>query len=186
MSDDLTVFRFDIDADAVRTVLDSILGLSPADLDGLESAADTATGTERSPTAPSAERTGPRVGETPPPGAGDTVAEHDYNGPTESDDGRNMFLLAGAGVTLVGTIAAVGAVLYRRRSTGSDDLPIPDVDTSLGLLGEDEDSEDDIATDGSQRSDTDRSESAVDAAPLVGMALLAVGGAVVRYVQSSD
>lgn len=179
MADDLTVFQFDVDAEAVRTLLEAVPGISPDDLDELDVAeqADEQPEQRSGTTAtPSTERTGPRVGETPPPGAGDAVESGDDE--TDSDEGRNTLLLAGIGATVLAAVAGVGLYVYRRRSSDGEALSVPAVDTDLDVIGDSEDGMDD---DGSE----DRTRSAVDAAPLVGMALLALGGAIVRHVQSS-
>lgn len=175
MGDDLTVLRLDVDADAVRALLEAIPGVSPAELP--------APDTEREGddadlvTAPSRERTGPRVGETPPPGAGD---QHD---PVEesSDDGRSPLLLAGVAGAVLAVLVAVGGLLYRRRSSGAgspsisglEDVSVPDV----GPLGADSDPS-------ASSAGPDRSPSRIDRAPLIGMAALAVGSVVVRALRA--
>jgi len=179
MTDDLTIFQFDVDAATVRTLVDAIPGLGPEDIDELglldEPPAEGTEATDSQSTAsPATERTGPRVGETPPPGAGDTV-ELDSE-PAESEGGRKTFLLAGAGVTALAALAGGGFYLYRRRTGDAPDLSVPDI----GVLGDD--SRDQEAE---RRTREDRVQSAVDGAPMIGMALLAVGGAVVRRVRSS-
>ena len=177
MSDDLTVLRLDVDADAVRALLESIPGLSPAALSEFGSD-EAGAGADADP-APSRERTGPRVGETPPPGAGD---QHDPEETTS--DGRSTLLIAAVAGTVLAVVAAVGALLYRRRASGAGSLSVPNIDgvpdLNVGPFGDDDpDDPDDEAT------ETSRSPSTVDSAPLIGMAALALGGVVVRAVQSA-
>jgi len=186
MTDDISLFRFDIDAEAIRALLEA-LGVPPAALDELDTETDGASSDSSTRTPPSRERTGPRVGETPPPGAGEQVPPSEAD---EDDDGRRrLLLLAGAGVTVLAALTAVGAFRYRRRS-GASELPTPDVDLSTpdldrvtGLVGGDDDTVDDAEPEPTP--ERERPESAVDAAPLIGMAALAVG-AVVRRAVTAD
>jgi hypothetical protein len=175
MSDDLTVLRLDVDADAVRALFESIPGLSPAELS--ETGPDEAGAETAAEPAPSRERTGPRVGETPPPGAGD---QHDPAVASESSDGRSTLLVAAVAGAVLAAVAAVGALLYRRRSSNGGSLSAPDLDgvpdLNVGPFGDDEPDE--------EATETPRPPSTVDSAPLIGMAALAVGGVVVRTVRS--
>lgn len=176
MSDDLTILRLDVDADAVRALLESIPGLSPAELSEIEAGGE--PDETDSDAAPSRERTGPRVGETPPPGAGD---QHDPA--VDADDGRSTLLIAGAVGAVLAVVAAVGAVLYRRRSSGADSPTVPSLDgvglpdVDVGPFGDDSSDE---------SIEADRSPSTIDRAPLIGMAALALGGVVLRAVRSGD
>ncbi|WP_372480432.1 hypothetical protein ACAH01_04870 [Halomicrobium sp. HM KBTZ05] len=179
MTDEFSVFRFDVDAEAMRALLES-LGVEPSVSAAFER---DETDDERA-SAPHGERTGPRVGETPPPGAGDQVAPEDS--PEESDGGRRTLLVAALGTAVVALLMAVAVVVYRRRSGETlpdvpvpDGVPIPDVGTLPGPFGDgDEPSP--------ERSRSPADEETVDAAPLVGMALLSLGGAVLRRVQRPD
>jgi len=187
MTDDISLFRFDIDAEAIRVLLDA-LGVPPAALDELDIETDEDGDTSAVSTPPSGERTGPRVGETPPPGAGEQVPPS----ADDEDDGspKRLLLLAGGGAALLATLAGIGAVLYRRRSPSSDlptpdlDLPTPDLDRATGLIGGGADG-DGRANDEPERAVArERPESTVDTAPLIGMAALAVGAVVLRTVTS--
>jgi len=180
MSDDFSLLRFDIDEAAMRSILDA-LGVSPAQLDAFDDADSTES---TSPTAPpSTDRRGPRVGETPPPGAGEQVPADAAD--DEASGRRRTLLLAGAGGAVLAVVAAVGAVLYRRRSDAGDlptpDFPTPDLDRVTGAFGDDEDADETVPT---SATDRDRPDSTVDVAPLVGMAALAVGGTIIRTIRS--
>jgi hypothetical protein len=177
MSDDLTVLRLDVDADAVRALLESIPGLSPAELPEIEPERESDR-TDSDPSPPR-ERTGPRVGETPAPGVGD-----EYDPAKDSDDGHSTLLIAGAVGAVLAVVAAVGAVLYRRRSSDGTSLSAPDVggigvpDVDVGPFGGDDPADEPV--------ETERSPSTIDRAPLIGMVALAVGGVVVRAVRSGE
>ncbi|PSP93762.1 hypothetical protein BRC91_09230 [Halobacteriales archaeon QS_4_62_28] len=174
MTDDLTVLRLDVDSEAMRTLLEAIPGVEPADLEPLAETDDGDDEAGESP--PSTERTGPRVGETPPPGAGDPTTE------AEGSDagGRNRRRIALVGAISVTALAVVGAVLYRRR--GRDRGIDFDFDDRDGLpVG------DGGGTDGGSETETATSErlsSKIDVAPILGMALLAVAAVVVRRLQA--
>jgi len=194
MTDDLTVLRLDIDSAAMRTLLEAIPGVEPADFAGAFDEADDdetrGTATERT-SAPSASRSGPRVGETPPPGAGDQVREPDEtDGEREEDGRRRTLLLAGVGATVLAVLAGVAALVYRRRSADGDEVPIPDVGS---LLDGDEQASpahegirDDEQIDDDRISADERAASTIDAAPFVGMGALAASAVVARYVRSDD
>ncbi|WP_018258008.1 hypothetical protein [Halomicrobium katesii] len=179
MTDEFSVFRFDVDAEAMRALLES-LGVEPSVPAAFE---PDETDAERA-SEPHGERTGPRVGETPPPGAGDQIAVEDS--PEASGGGRRTLLVAAVGTAVVALLTVLAVVVYRRRSGETlpdvpvpDDVPIPDVGTLPGPFG-------DADEPNPERSRPAADEETVDAAPLVGMTLLSLGGAVLRRVQRPD
>jgi hypothetical protein len=185
MTDDFTVLRLDIDSAAMRALLEAIPGVEPGDFDETDDDQARGTVTERT-SAPSTSRSGPRVGETPPPGAGDQLREPD-EADGEGDEGgrRRTLLLAGVGTTVFAVLAGVAALLYRRRSTDGDEVSVLDVG---GLLDGDEQASTtpEGTGDDDRISADERAASTVDAAPFVGMGALAVSAVVARYVQSDE
>ncbi|ACV49254.1 MULTISPECIES: hypothetical protein [Halomicrobium] len=172
MTDEFSVFRFDVDAEAMRALLES-LGVEPS----VPAAFEPDEIDDERASEPHGERTGPRVGETPPPGAGDQNAADDS--PEASDGGRRTLLVAAAGTAVV-LLTVLAVVVYRRRSGETlPDVPIPDVGTLPGPFG-------DADEPSPERSRSAADGETVDAAPLVGMALLSLGGAVLRRVQRPD
>jgi len=183
MTGDLTVLRLDVDSEAMRTLLEAIPGVEPADLEPPVETDDGDDEAGESP--PSTERTGPRVGETPPPGAGDPITEAE--GSDAGGRNRRRIALVGAiGVTALAVVGAVAAVLYRRRGRDRgidfddrDGLPVGDGGGTDGGGETETPAAEETAT-------SERLSSKIDAAPILGMALLAVAAVIVRRLQAGD
>jgi len=180
VTDDLTILRLDVDAEAMKALLEAIPGVEPADLEPPATDTDDGEATS-SASSPATERTGPRVGETPPPGAGDQVTISKESGGRSR---RRLALFAGGGVAVLAVVGAVATVFSRRRK--SDDRDAFDIGDSLPIGDDETDDYDETVGHDDDVGETGRIASKTDGAPVLGMAVLAVGAVVVRRMQSSE